>query len=107
MPQQTQQTQQSSHHMNGGSAPRYVVLMRDALQHGWDSQKAAQALKSRILRDERYLAYRRRSGLHNATDDAIEADLYALAWAACYLEEGIRDLDEVAPPNERGRMPSE
>jgi hypothetical protein len=58
--------------------------MREALRRGWDSRKVAQALRSRILRYERYLSYRRRSGLHNATDEAIEADLYALAWVACY-----------------------
>lgn len=85
-------------------SPRYAALMREALRNGWSSQKAAEALKSRILRDERYLAYRRRSGYHTVTDEAIEADLYALAWAACYLEEGVRDMVE---PNERGRMPSE
>lgn len=90
------------------NAPRYVSLMREALRTGWSSQKAAEALKSRILRDERYLAYRRRSGYHTITDDAIEADLYALAWAACYLAEGIRDVVEPEEqPSERGRKPSE
>jgi hypothetical protein len=40
-----------------------------------------------MARDERYLAYRRKSGRQTSYDEQTESDLNALALAVCWLVE--------------------
>jgi len=94
----TGQSTDTTQHLEGQhseSTPeaRELVLAREAIERGWTARKAARALRARMRRDEHYLAYRRLRGFDTEIDRAIAADLYPLALAAMYLEEGIRDQE--------------
>ena len=64
-----------------------VELAREAMSWGMDIGRVIERLRTRIKRDEQYLAYRGRKGQHTPTDDAIASDLRVLALAICYLEQ--------------------
>jgi hypothetical protein len=66
---------------------RVVELAREATSWGMDVGRVIERLRTRIKRDEQYLAYRERKGQHTPTDDAIASDLRVLALAICYLEQ--------------------
>jgi hypothetical protein len=71
---------------NHGRLP-HVELASEALLEGWTRQHVIAALISRIRRDEGYLACRRATGRHTSYDDQVQADMRALALAACWLED--------------------
>ena len=57
----------------------------DALKAGWTKEGVIKALLARMARDERYLAYRRKSGKQTVYDEQTAHDLDALALAVCWL----------------------
>jgi hypothetical protein len=63
----------------------FTDLVAVALKRKWDRDKLAGMLKSRILRDQRYLSYRANKGVHTAYDDITAIDLPMLALAAALL----------------------
>ena len=69
-----------------GSLP-YVALASAALLEEWTRQQVIAALVSRIRRDEGYLAYRRATGRRASYDEQVQADMRALALAACWRED--------------------
>jgi hypothetical protein len=71
----------------GSREPHVVELAREAMSWGMDIGRVIERLRTRIKRDEQYLAYRERKGQHTPTDDAIASDLRVLALAICYLEQ--------------------
>jgi hypothetical protein len=82
----TEQTQDPQHE----SEPRYVALAREATLSGLSGLTRDQviaALKSRIRRDEGYLAYRKATGRHTSYDVQVRVDLQALALVVVWLEE--------------------
>ncbi|MBA3823173.1 MAG: hypothetical protein H0X24_04600 [Ktedonobacterales bacterium] len=60
-------------------------LVAVALKRKWTSEKVVGMLKSRILRDQKYLTYRSAKGAHTAYDDITATDLPMLALAAALL----------------------
>jgi hypothetical protein len=66
-------------------APLPLDRAATALQTGWTKERTIQALLARMARDERYLAYRRKSGRQTTYDEQTESDLNALALAVCWL----------------------
>ena len=77
----------------------YIDLAADALRANWTRQRVIVMLKARILRDQRYLAYRRNKGTFSAFDEMTESDLHALALAVCWLtEDTTNDQDSERPP---------
>ena len=73
----------------------YIDLASEALRANWTRQRVLVMLKARILRDQRYLAYRRNKGTFSAFDEMTESDLHALALAVCWLTE---DTTHQTPP---------
>jgi hypothetical protein len=74
-----------------------VELVSQALKAGWSRQHVVEALLERIERDQAYLAYRVRKGLHTAYDAQTARDLEALALAATWLTE-----DTTQAPSPKG-----
>lgn len=85
-------TEQQQRHMTDitdaetGSSP-HVELAAEALLAGMTRKQVIAQLLSRIRRDESYLAYRKARHRHTRYDDAVTADLRALALAAVLLGE--------------------
>jgi hypothetical protein len=67
--------------------PLHLALAGEALLEGWTRERVIAALIGRIRRDEGYLAYRRACGRRTGYDEQVQADMRALALAACWLEE--------------------
>ena len=63
----------------------FTDLVAVALKRKWTAEKLAGMLKSRILRDQRYLTYRASKGAHTAYDDVTATDLPMLALSAAFL----------------------
>lgn len=76
-------------HADGDTAsePRHIALAREAVLAGMSREQVIEAIIRRIRRDEGYLAYRKASGRRTSYDDVVNADLRALALAACWLVE--------------------
>jgi hypothetical protein len=66
---------------------RQAELAADGLLQGLTRPQVIAALLGRISRDEHYLAYRKACHRRTSYDTQVEADLVALALAACWLEE--------------------
>ena len=81
-----------------GSEPLHGALAVPALLEGWTRERVIEALIGRVRRDEGYLAYRRACGRRASYDEQVQADMRALALAACWLEQGI---PAVPSPTER------
>ena len=69
---------------------RQLDLAGEALLAGLSREHVVMALIGRIARDEHSLAYRRACHLHTTYDTQVEADLRAIALAACWLQDGPR-----------------
>ena len=64
----------------------FTDLVAVALKRKWTAEKLAGMLKSRILRDQKYLGYRANKGAHTAYDDITATDLPMLALSAAFLQ---------------------
>src|SRR5260370_39754045 len=80
--------------------PLHVALAGEALLEGWTRERVIAALIGRVRRDGGDLAYRRACGRRTGYDEQVQADMRALALAACWLEQG---MPVVPPPTEGPR----
>lgn len=80
-------SEQDHAHAETLSEPRHIVLAREAVLVGMSREQVIAAIIKRIRRDEGYLAYRKASGRRTSYDEIVQADMRALALAACWLEE--------------------
>jgi hypothetical protein len=69
----------------------FTDLVAVALKRHWTAEKAVGMLRTRILRDQRYLSYRVNKGVRTAYDDVTAADLPMLALVAALLIEEHSD----------------
>ncbi len=74
-----------------------IELVSSALKAGWTRERVVLALLAKIQRDQKYLAYRQRTGRHTSFDEITEADLPVLALAASWLSEDT--TSEADQPN--------
>src|SRR5215467_972720 len=66
-------------------------LAQEGVNSGLNRARVIERLRLRIERDEAYLGYRRRRGVHTFTDDRIASDLHVFALAIAHLEQRLRD----------------